>query len=251
MKTNLLLAILVLFIGLTKVKSQCTPDVSCVSTYCPTELPQACIDSVYNQSITFNVPALVKIPFNGSFINVTVDTAKIKKIENQPSCFTYSTTPADYFKGGSIGCFNLYGTPTLVDIGSYNLKITIHLAGKTKVFGMDQPVTYDSVLIEPVNIIDCAVGIEKKTVQSFDVFQNVPNPFIAKTEIGYTSAQADNIEFSVFNIIGEKLYSEKLKAVTGANKIIFESKILSSGIYFYKISNGVRTSTHRMIISTN
>ncbi|MCK5076991.1 MAG: T9SS type A sorting domain-containing protein, partial [Calditrichia bacterium] len=78
--------------------------------------------------------------------------------------------------------------------------------------------------------------------------QNYPNPFNPTTEISYTVPKAGNVEFKVFNVLGQEVFAAKINAVAGANSYSFNGVNLSSGLYFYQVQQGVNTVTKKMVL---
>jgi len=70
------------------------------------------------------------------------------------------------------------------------------------------------------------------------LYQNYPNPFNSSTRINFTMKKGAVVDISVYNYKGELVknitnnYYEK-----GSHFVIFESKNLTSGIYFYKMKS--------------
>jgi photosystem II stability/assembly factor-like uncharacterized protein len=84
---------------------------------------------------------------------------------------------------------------------------------------------------------------------SFSLEQNYPNPFNSTTNIKYSIPQAGRVILKVYDIAGRVVavlldrYQE-----TGSYDVIFQSKDLASGIYFYTLTSGKFTSTKKLIL---
>ncbi len=72
---------------------------------------------------------------------------------------------------------------------------------------------------------------------NFALEQNYPNPFNPSTKIEFSLPVESDVEFAVYNILGQKVYtySEKMQTA-GYHNLEFNGKALSSGIYIYTIS---------------
>ncbi len=94
------------------------------------------------------------------------------------------------------------------------------------------------------------VSVDKNLQElTYNLSQNYPNPFNPKTKIEFTIPVREQVELSVFNVMGEKiktLINNHLDA--GKHFVDFDASDLSSGIYFYKIKAGKFTSTKKMVI---
>jgi hypothetical protein len=84
---------------------------------------------------------------------------------------------------------------------------------------------------------------------SFQLNQNIPNPFSATTEISFNSNKNEKVNFIVVDLLGNTVVNRNIDAVFGINRISLNSSDLSSGLYFYSISNGVNTQTKRMLVA--
>jgi hypothetical protein len=84
---------------------------------------------------------------------------------------------------------------------------------------------------------------------SFRLDQNYPNPFNPTTNISYTIPQNGITSLKVYNILGKEVANlvNKYQA-NGHYSITFNASNLSSGVYFYKLSNGKLSNTKKMIL---
>ena len=84
---------------------------------------------------------------------------------------------------------------------------------------------------------------------TFNLYQNVPNPFNPVTYIEYSIPAAGNVELVVYNSLGEeitKLVNGEVNA--GYHKVAFDGSNLGSGIYFYRISANGFTEMKKMVL---
>ncbi len=85
---------------------------------------------------------------------------------------------------------------------------------------------------------------------NFSLFQNYPNPFNPTTSIKFNVQSSKNVELSVYDIAGKEittLVNEKLSA--GEYNYLFDGSMLTSGIYFYKLTaNGNIVNTKKMVL---
>ena len=93
------------------------------------------------------------------------------------------------------------------------------------------------------------VGIRELNESDFSMVENRPNPFSNSTTIAFELAtEGQQIEFSVYNLLGNQIHSQAVQASKGLNTIEFTAKGLSSGIYLYTISNAETMVTRKMVI---
>jgi len=95
-----------------------------------------------------------------------------------------------------------------------------------------------------------AVEQEKTNLPNrYSLRQNYPNPFNPSTNIEFTLPKPEYVELKVYNILGKEvttLVSNKLNP--GNHTYQFNSKNLSSGIYFYRIETGDFQDVKKMIL---
>ena len=243
MKRNILLTFaLISILGIKLASAQCTPDplLNNPGIYpdSATNLPHAIAGSAYSTVMTAVIPA--DTLYGGFTIPITDIT--LTGITGLPSGFTYAANPGSgVFPGNSKACVLFTGNPTVAQVGTYPLTVslTAHAAG------LSQPTTLNYYKI----VIDPATGISVVKDYRFELLQNTPNPFSNTTNIVFSTPYAENITFSVMNIVGKTVHTETIEATTGENKILFNSSELPSGIYVYQINNGKQTITKRMIVN--
>jgi spore germination protein YaaH len=88
----------------------------------------------------------------------------------------------------------------------------------------------------------------------FKLYQNYPNPFNPNTAIEYEIIEADNIELSIYNILGEQvavLVNEMQQP--GVYKVKFgvetlHARSLPSGTYLYQLKTGSYSKVKKMIL---
>ncbi len=90
---------------------------------------------------------------------------------------------------------------------------------------------------------------EKPVIERISLGQNFPNPFNRATNISYRINQACQVNLSVYNILGQKLF-ELYDGFQqpGRYSVSFNSEELPSGVYFYRLSDSESSFTRRMII---
>ena len=101
------------------------------------------------------------------------------------------------------------------------------------------------------NIILTDVKDETQLPTEFALMQNYPNPFNPSTTINYHLPKTANVLLKVYDVLGNEiatLVNEEKPA--GVYNVEFGSKnsVLSSGIYFYKLTAGDYVSTRKMIL---
>lgn len=96
------------------------------------------------------------------------------------------------------------------------------------------------------------VGVEKinTTVPgSFALAQNYPNPFNPTTTINYSIAAKSHVTLKVLNVIGQEVATlvDQVQDA-GSFTVPFAPSSFSSGVYFYTLTAGSFTQTHKMVL---
>lgn len=90
-----------------------------------------------------------------------------------------------------------------------------------------------------VQTVTSVKRIEGFVPDSFELYQNFPNPFNPSTSIRYSINKADFVSLTVYDMNGRevnKLVSENQGI--GFYEVSFDAANLASGIYFYKLETG-------------
>jgi hypothetical protein len=105
-----------------------------------------------------------------------------------------------------------------------------------------------------IQILDSISDIETNTPDIQWNLQNYPNPFNPKTIISFSLAEAGNVSLEIYNVKGQKVKTLINKEFElGQHQISWEGtdddgKLVSSGVYCYKMKSGNYTSTKKMIL---
>lgn len=103
-----------------------------------------------------------------------------------------------------------------------------------------------------ISYLDLPVGIEQTSSEipvSYSLEQNYPNPFNPVTNINYQLPASGKVMLTIFDVNGrevETLVNEFQTA--GHYNVSFNSKNISSGVYFYNITTNDFKATKRMIL---
>jgi len=90
---------------------------------------------------------------------------------------------------------------------------------------------------------------QEQTVFQFELLQNYPNPFKSETSIGFILPEASTATLTIFDLAGQRLEEIKGDFVKGYNEVVIDrSKILNSGILYYRLDTPTRNAMKRMIM---
>lgn len=99
--------------------------------------------------------------------------------------------------------------------------------------------------------LNVVTGIEFESTipNNYQLMQNYPNPFNPQTIISFQIPTISNVTLKIYDVLGREvrtLVNEEMKA--GSYKVDFNSKGLSSGIYFYRITAGNFSEIKKMVL---
>ena len=238
MKKTLLFSIFALLTSLS-VSAQCTADPQYVDPGVypdeATGLAPACIDQLYNETITIIVPVDTTTIVFGISLTFVFDSVVISDWTGLPPGFTYAClspgntqSPIDNcsFEGGQTGCIQVTGTPALADIGSYQQIITTDAYLQGNPNGNPSEVIVDYYYIQ---VVDCGLSVPALTNSKFLVY---PNP--AKSKVTLNGLNGIDVE-SVFVTDMEGKVLESYENVIGP-ALDMDIDYLQSGMYFVTIN---------------
>lgn len=248
-------------IDITATSPQILPDTNTVMIQTP--------GGAFSKTFTIFMPLNAILSIQGNDIAADVDSVHIEDLTGIFSGFTkVCGTPNCMIKGGEVGCFTLTGTMPMTDNILYGLSVTLNPYGTiTSVppaFSLfitppaDIQTTLNafggSALLPPLATYKVQVGtpvisgIESFDLNGFDVSQNNPNPFDASTVINFTCPVSGKVNFAVTDVLGRQVYDTNINATAGANTFTFTTD-LTSGTYFFSLSDGTHTITRKMIVT--
>jgi hypothetical protein len=103
-------------------------------------------------------------------------------------------------------------------------------------------------------VVESSVEIEHNSIlKEFRLYQNYPNPYNATTSINYDLPIASHVLIKIFNIRGEEIITLVDRFESSGRKLVFwdgfnaQDKMVSSGIYVYRIETGSFSKSRKMI----
>jgi len=102
------------------------------------------------------------------------------------------------------------------------------------------------------NIFGVFVGveiIEDMIPEQFSLEQNYPNPFNPATTIRYSITDPGFVNLKIYNLVGEEvMVLVNQEQTAGVYEVTLDASQLSSGIYFYTLTNGSLSATKKMML---
>lgn len=226
--------------------SQCLPDtanckdVGDPGEICPDSLPLGMQGVPYEEVITIISPDEVTIgAVSTPLVKIRLDT-----VLNLPPGIIYESEHNEFFPD-SVYCISLSGIPT--DTGTFYLGITVtpYIIILGSVVALPQVTDDTSVFIriEPPSLSELVENSE------FNILTAHPNPFQISTRIGYTLSTPVDIKLLVYNMLGRKVYHEKMMGSFGENYFNFTGESLPSGIYLYSVIWGNQAFNGKLVKS--
>ncbi len=233
--------------------------------------------SIYFGILTFtsnNIFNSIKNRYNagvkdirGIIDNVNDNGSEYSYLQPISEVFDYNLTATFHHKYGIIDA-SYPGSDPIVITGSHNWSraanedndentLIIHDVNIANQYMQEFKKRYNelggsTVFPEPV-ITDVKNENEILRPNQVYLYQNYPNPFNPVTSISYYLPAAQEVELSVYDILGNKVSSIfKGIAQKGNNKVNFDIATvpggLASGIYFFTLNNGAKLFNRKFVV---
>ncbi|MEM1000693.1 MAG: T9SS type A sorting domain-containing protein [Bacteroidota bacterium] len=209
----------------------------------------------YSETVTIVVLADTSLDLSVFFpglptVTVAVEYQRVNSVDGLPSGLNFACDISGCeIPGDSSGCVLISGIPDTSGVFEVSMDIDIgfEIPAAIPVIGgtiQELPLFGISWDLE----IQSGVGIEELQENRFDVVQNGPNPFRGSTDIHYHVLKPSPVEFTVMDISGHILHQRSARAAAGRNVLTFDATGYAPGIYLYRLSDGERSVTHKMIV---
>jgi hypothetical protein len=220
----------------------------------------ACIGRAY--SFVFTVKVSDTITVAGLALPLdSLTMATTGAVANLPTGLSYACNPGNcVFKKNTTGCVVIQGTPAATNtIKDYSLIISGKAFSSNPIFQLGYPNGYPATFpgdLFPGSYIlrllaNNAAGCVSATNDLTEVsnFTAFPNPTNGKTVITIESSVSDKFEFSLTNIMGQRLETRPLSIPVGTSAFEFDTNDLPNGIYMYALSKGSRVVSNKLIVN--
>ncbi|MBI2427424.1 MAG: phosphodiester glycosidase family protein [Ignavibacteriales bacterium] len=101
-----------------------------------------------------------------------------------------------------------------------------------------------------INFSLTGIGDDHFSPWTFELKQNYPNPFNPVTTIQFQIPYTSQTALKVYDILGREIatiINQELNA--GTHRIEWDSSLVSSGVYFYRLTAGNYVSTKKMVVA--
>lgn len=221
----------------------------------------ACIGRAFSFTFTVKVSDSITVPILGRIPLDSLTMATTGAVANLPTGLTYACNPGNcIFRKNTTGCVIIQGTPAAANmIKNYSLVISGKAFSSNFIFQSaypnGYPATFPGDLFPGEYILrllanndpGCVSATNDLTeVSNFTAF---PNPTNGKTVITIESSVSDKFEFSLTNIMGQRLETRPLSIQAGTSAFEFNTSHLPNGIYMYALSKGSRVVSNKLIVN--
>ncbi len=190
-----------------------------------------------------STPAIYAFDSAGQAItNFPVPTQEVGQINGSPAIWDID---ADGDLDIVVGVTSSVGNLEVIDYKTNAHNVNVEWSA----FANDRVRSGNYDALGPVSIDDDPVVLP----QSFSLNQNYPNPFNANTVISYNLDSRANVSLDIYDVLGRQVtILESGYRDAGLHSVIWNGKnaegsLVASGIYFYKLDTGEKTSVKRMI----
>mgnify|MGYP003542047260 FL=1 len=91
--------------------------------------------------------------------------------------------------------------------------------------------------------------ISNEVPKNFHLYQNYPNPFNPTTKIKFELPSSGLTQLKIYDILGREIRTILEKYFdAGIYEVEFSSEELSSGIYFYELTNNLLRQVKKMVL---
>lgn len=247
-----LLSIFIGLIGSLSLSAQCVPDTNIQGVVVPPAgsqintstntvvLPYAFVGQSYSEVIHFKVPADT---FFAGLGNIPINHVKLDGILGLPATFTLACTPSNCtFPGGTFGCAQMTGTPTVAD--SIALKVAIEY--NVTISALPTPIK-DTLEGYYLVVKGGTIGLSERAASKAP--RIFPNPASKKIFLNFDSNSAEAGRLQISSVIGTLVYDRAIQTRSGENQVEINTSKFKPGIYMYSLKADDKTFSGRFTIS--
>ena len=224
--------------------------------YTIANLPLAYVGTGYTTDLQFHIQPDT-VTSLGTF---PITQVHIDSVSGIPANFSYLAnpssgtflTPTNSPPGTGYGCVAFTGMAAAgqenggpASNGIYPL--VVYYTGTVVIFSIPTP--QPSVKSGYFLHIMPASGINSFEAGVFSVSPSLPNPTDAKTEFILNAVNNGELQFTMYNVLGSIVKTEKLTASKGQNRFDLETSTFSAGVYMCSFRMGDNVVTRRMTVS--
>jgi hypothetical protein len=142
------------------------------------------------------------------------------------------------------------------DAGEFSVRFRAAKSGRlSRMLGVSSRITRAEAYSMTNNRLDVALRFNGQggaviAGVGFELYQNQPNPFVNRTQIGFHLPEAAEATLTVFDETGRMLFTQKGQFGKGYNAIAIDRALLNTtGMMYYKLETATDAATKKMIQS--
>ena len=235
-----------------------------------TAFPHAFVGESYETVVGIRIPNDTSFVYDlGSgpqlFENVQINTIAVNSVEGIPMGFSWECVggPANpsscSWEGSDYGCIRFFSEGLVAEglsgngTQAYPLNVLLDVDASYDLFGIPVPIqlTVEDLLNYYVLVIEESNNSSNNEVldaRQFGVFSSFPNPASENCTIQYGNDITSEVDFRVYDMLGNLVFSNYYHSTVGYNEILFDTSKLLSGIYTFTLSNNTELITERIIV---
>jgi hypothetical protein len=115
--------------------------------------------------------------------------------------------------------------------------------------GMTDPFVMPQCSTDPDLWPECVTQDANDAPQTFDLKQNVPNPFNPVTNISFVLNETQSVTLTVYSIDGSlvEVLADGMMS-NGEHRVRFDGRQLASGMYIYELRTATERITKKMLL---
>ena len=158
---------------------------------------------------------------------------------------------SDKVSADNFGVFANALTTSIDGAAEFTVKFRAEKAGKlSQMLQLSSQITRSEAYNAGGQNLDVALRLSGNTIAGvgFELYQNQPNPWVGRTQIGFHLPVAATATLTVYDETGRVLFTQKGDYAKGYNAVSLDRAVLNtSGVLYYKLETATDAATMKMI----
>ncbi|MCC7503774.1 MAG: T9SS type A sorting domain-containing protein, partial [Saprospiraceae bacterium] len=142
-------------------------------------------------------------------------------------------------------------TTSIDGAGEFTVKFRAEKAGKlSEMLQLSSRITRAEAYNVNGQNLEVALRFNGNTIAGvgFELYQNQPNPWVNRTQIGFHLPAAATATLTVYDETGRVLFTQKGDFAKGYNAISLDRAVLNTtGLLYYKLETATDSATRKMV----
>jgi len=177
--------------------------------------------------------------FDGKKLVGSLTIASDNILENELAVFS-TICDGEGFESGNLIMFKIYDSQMQTEVGCNFEFLNLYGDAYTN---LNYPIEDGKFSL--VKIHKTTANVDELSKELFSIY---PNPVIDKVNISLDVEKMSNVEISIFNAEGIKIFDDKRNNFSGKYSKAIDLSTYSSGIYFININNDNKKATQKIIL---